>query len=243
MKLKLTLMLYFLAMGCVNTLGPETKPSEPGAEESAGWGEGIVSENPPQYGDNDDDDSAGDDDDSSSEDAQDTQATPEEVVSYEGCSNIMPASPWEIPETFSQPCNFRLTDQNGDEVELYDFEGSVILLDFSTMWCYVCKTVATHVQEFHDQNDPFVAITILTETSQGNDPQTSDLVEWTTAYGITTAPVLAGNSTMIGTNADQWFVQAWPTFYYIDKDFMVRQWHAGWNEQMVTNNVQALIVE
>jgi len=54
---------------------------------------------------------------------------------------------------------------------------------------------------------------------------------------------LAGNSTMIGVNADQWFVQAWPTFYYIDKDFMVRQWHAGWNEQMVTNNVQTLVGE
>jgi len=211
-------------------------------EEGIVWGEGVVSENPPGAGDNESEEAV-DEVDTNSTDTGPTETVSDELVSYEGCSNIMPASPWETPETFSQPCNFRLTDQNGDEVELYDFEGSVILLDFSTMWCYVCKIVATHVQEFHDQNDPLVAITILTETSQGNDPQTSDLVEWTSAYGITTAPVLAGSSTMIGTNADQWFVQAWPTFYYIDKDFMVRQWHAGWNEQMVTNNVQALVGE
>ena len=32
-------------------------------------------------------------------------------------------------------CNMNLMDQYGNRIDLYDYYGSVILLDFSAMWC------------------------------------------------------------------------------------------------------------
>ena len=34
----------------------------------------------------------------------------------------------------SQACNFTLTDQNGDQVELYQFSGKVVVLDLFAEW-------------------------------------------------------------------------------------------------------------
>ena len=48
---------------------------------------------------------------------------------------------------------------------------------------------------------------------------------------------------MIGTGDEEWWVQAWPTFYLIDKDFMVRKFQPGWNESMVTGYIEDLLQE
>src|SRR5688500_8285864 len=38
--------------------------------------------------------------------------------------------------------DFRLLDQHGDEVSLWQFYGSVVLLDVSTIWCGPCQDLA-----------------------------------------------------------------------------------------------------
>ena len=244
LKKSYVMLLMCFLLGCTSQ---DDEASFKYVEEGTVWGDGIVSEDPPGAGDWEDEEpeDSGGTEESEEETSDETpeEETSDEVASYEGCSNIMPMSPWTPPENLSQPCNFRLTDQNGDEVELYDFEGSVILLDFSTMWCSVCKVVAGHVQDLNDQYDPFVAITVLTQTTAGDPPETSDLADWATAYGITTAPVLGGNDEMIGTEPEEWWVQAWPTFYLIDKDFMVRIYQPGWNENMVAGYIEDLLAE
>ncbi len=240
-KTSFVILLAACLIGCVDDPQDHDKPEAPSAEEEAPWGHGIVSDDPPGAGDWEE--GPGDTDVDEEADPDEEEEVPGSITSYENCSNVMPMSPWDTPETLSHPCNFRLTDQNGNDVELYDFEGSVILLDFSTMWCGVCKTVASHVQSLHDQHNPFVAITVLTETTSGDPPVASDLNAWAAEYGITTAPVLGGNSDVIGTGDEEWWVQAWPTFYLIDKDFMVRKFHPGWNESMVIGYIEDLLQE
>jgi thiol-disulfide isomerase/thioredoxin len=150
---------------------------------------------------------------------------------------------WSEPDPLTHPCNFKLVNQYGETVELYDFEGDVIVLDFSTMWCRVCKTVADHVQNLHDTYSPLSIITILTEDTSGNEPTVDKLLDWSTEYGITTAPILAGNSEMTGTQPDQWNVNGIPCFFLIDKSFYVRIMQPGWNEETMIENIETLLAE
>jgi len=88
--------------------------------------------------------------------------------------------------------DLRLTDQNGDEVSLWQFYGNVVLLDISTMWCAPCRELAKDTEHTYQdyKEDGFVYLTILQETSGGGPPAKSDLNDWADAYEIT-APVLA----------------------------------------------------
>tara|TARA_B100000131_G_scaffold175032_1_gene169106 strand:+ start:3424 stop:4164 length:741 start_codon:yes stop_codon:yes gene_type:complete len=202
---------------------------------------GIVSENPPGADDwnNDSGDSA--DSGNSADSGVDTGSQDSELYSYENCSNIID---WRSePNPLNKPCNFRLTDQNGNSVELYDYEGDVIMLDFSATWCYVCKIVAEHVQDMHDSLSPFTAITILTEDSSGDRPDVSTLSDWANEYGITTSPVLSATDELLGEDAGQWNVNGMPCFFIIDKSFHLRKTQPGWNEADMTEYIEGLILE
>lgn len=163
------------------------------------------------------------------------------LQSYEGCSNKIEV--WKEPDPLTHPCNFRLVDQHGNNVELYDFEGSVIMLDFSTMWCYWCNVAAAHTQEFHDSSESFSVLTILLEDSTSDEVDIADLQAWASSHGISSAPILAGNSDLIGTNINEWNVSGLPTFFFIDKNFYVRKLFPGWNQETVTNYISELIAE
>ena len=74
-------------------------------------------------------------------------------LNWEAPENDWPSN--EPPNTlegegFSEgqvPHDFRVPDQHGDEVSLWQFYGSVILLDISTMWCGPCQQIAREVDE------------------------------------------------------------------------------------------------
>jgi peroxiredoxin len=89
-----------------------------------------------------------------------------------------------VPET-------TMRDQFGGDVSLRDFDGDVVLLDISTMWCAPCQEVATHAEEtFLDYRDQgFMYITVLQEDVEAHSPDKDDLARWASAYGIT-SPVL-----------------------------------------------------
>jgi len=120
-------------------------------------------------------------------------------------------STWQAPEngwlnTNSPPCDtesvgfergqlapdMRLVDQHGATVSLWQFAGTVILLDFSTMWCAPCQDIATHVddtwKDFEDQG--FTYLTILSQDDFSNIPDDEDLNSWAEDYDIT-APILS----------------------------------------------------
>ena len=83
-------------------------------------------------------------------------------------------------------------DQYGEEVAIWQFYGQLIALDVSTIWCSPCRELAAHVdatwQEYVDQD--FMYLTLLGEDTQGDVPDTEELMTWATDYGIT-APVLS----------------------------------------------------
>ncbi len=129
------------------------------------------------------------------------------VSDWEAPTNTWPASEppasltgegFEVGEIVP---DFRLTDQLGDEVSLWQFYGSVVLLDISTMWCAPCQDLAVHTEEtaqdYADQD--FVYLTVLQQNVESEVPDIDDLTTWADTFGIT-APVLSDGDG-VGTGA------------------------------------------
>ncbi|MBN1337138.1 MAG: TlpA family protein disulfide reductase [Deltaproteobacteria bacterium] len=90
------------------------------------------------------------------------------------------------------PPDFRMVDQFGDTVALWQFWGLVTVLDISTMWCAPCQDLAGDVeatwQAYRSQG--FVYVTVLAQDQGGVPPSVVGLTKWAEYYGIT-APVLS----------------------------------------------------
>ena len=117
------------------------------------------------------------------------------------------------------PHDFRMMDQHGDEVSLWQFYGNVILLDISTMWCGPCQQIARHVDEtwkdYREQG--FVYLTVLPEDTEKNLVDTDDLNEWADAFGIN-APILADHE---GYGYAVEPTQQWPVLMLIDRKMTI----------------------
>jgi peroxiredoxin len=83
--------------------------------------------------------------------------------------------------------DFRLMDQNGDTVALWQFYGQIIALDISTMWCSPCQQLADEGEEtYTDYRDQgFMYVTVLPEDIEGQPTELDDLTTWTGYYGLT----------------------------------------------------------
>lgn len=88
--------------------------------------------------------------------------------------------------------DFRLLDQNGDDVSLWQFYGRPVVLDISTMWCRPCQQLATGAADTAQAYaaDGLVYLTVLPENVQGDPPTTDDLDAWVQAFGLD-SPVVA----------------------------------------------------
>ena len=97
--------------------------------------------------------------------------------------------------------DFRLGDQLGDEVSLWQFYGDVILLDISTVWCAPCQELAKETAAtYADYKDEgFTYITVLQEDVEGGKLDLDEVNQWVDAFGIV-SPVLDDDS-KAGTGA------------------------------------------
>ena len=144
------------------------------------------------------------------------------------------------------PCNFSLTDQNNKKFNLWDHYGSAMVLDFSSMWCGYCRIAASTIQETQDRYaaQGFYYVTILVEDYDGSTVEQDDLQSWATAAGITTAPVLAADMSMMDpTGESGWPVTGWPTFVVIDKEMTIYYGQRGWNEAAIEAAIQGALAE
>jgi peroxiredoxin len=101
--------------------------------------------------------------------------------------------------------NFTASDQNGQPVQLYQFYGYVILLDFSAGWCIPCRQTAgtsqTLWEEYRAQG--FLVIHVLIEPNTQGTATTTEFAElWAHDYGIE-FPVLVDNEKVAYSNLQQ----------------------------------------
>ena len=165
-----------------------------------------------------------------------TDPTPTEPdpITWEDCGGV----------PGDHPCDFTFQDQNGDDWNLYDHYGEVILIDFSTIWCHWCKVSAADVQLMQDTYGPegFVWVTLLVEDEAGGDVSLDEVQLWADTYGITTAPVLMADRSIIDTTGEDGFpVTSWPMFILVDRDMTISWGLRGWSQEMILAAIEDIL--
>tara|TARA_Y100000310_G_C20616888_1_gene781113 strand:- start:66 stop:677 length:612 start_codon:yes stop_codon:yes gene_type:complete len=156
---------------------------------------------------------------------------------------VIPAADCQQVDIGDKACNFKLLDQNGDVWELYDHEGSVILLDFSTMWCPPCQAAAHYMQPLQDDYAAagVQIVTVLIDSlSYGQAPSEVDVDDWTNMHNITTAPVLQASRELMLDNAaiEGYSIGGYPTYIYINRNMEFYSGHAGYNDEYVRRTIE-----
>ena len=115
--------------------------------------------------------------------------------------------------------DFTAADSAGVEYRLHDFEGRVVLVEISAMWCPGCQELAPHTQELYETygNDDFEILGVIFDNSAGDDPTPANLDNWTNTFGLT-HPVLGDVGEAI---QDSHGGAGQPTGLLIDRDLTV----------------------
>jgi hypothetical protein len=86
-----------------------------------------------------------------------------------------------------------------------------------------------------------IYVTVLVENQHGVPPSEADIQQWVTAYGNTTSPVLAGDRGMLVSSGGSWELTSWPTFFYIDREMVIRDVDKGYSGQEVLYSIEWLL--
>lgn len=141
-------------------------------------------------------------------------------------------------------CNFSLMDQNGEQVELYQHHGKVIILDFSVMWCGPCNTAAPYAETFKQEygEENFIWITILMQDAAGNSVEQSDLMIWAKMHGLTDPILSAKKEDMHDTEGITGYpLGGWPTMVVIDREMVLKYGIYGWSEAAMRSYIESLL--
>lgn len=83
--------------------------------------------------------------------------------------------------------DFTLTDQNGDTVQLSDYRGKKVILNFWATWCPPCRAEMPHMQQFHENNaggDVEILAVNLTAQDNGDEAIRSFIEEFGLTFSI-----------------------------------------------------------
>lgn len=137
--------------------------------------------------------------------------------------------------------DFLLPDQHGDDVSLWQFYGSIIVVDVSTMWCRPCQELAAGTQHTADEfrDDGVVYLTILAQDMGGAAPDQDELNEWADYFDIL-EPIVSDTALWSDAVLPQ---QDFPGVFLVDREMrMIGRVNPGTEEQLI-EDLEALVAE
>ncbi|MFO8069529.1 MAG: TlpA disulfide reductase family protein [Alkalibacterium sp.] len=86
--------------------------------------------------------------------------------------------------------DFQLEDMEGNTVQLSDYRGKKVFLNFWASWCPPCRVEMPHLQEFHEEQDDVVILGVNVTSSESDLANVPVFVEefeltFTNVYGPT----------------------------------------------------------
>jgi len=115
--------------------------------------------------------------------------------------------------------NFSLDDSRGKVINLSDFRGKVVLLDFWATWCHGCKTEIPWFMEFHKKYESNgLAVIGVSMDDDGWKSVKPFLAEWKIPYAI-----VVGNQEL----GKLYSVENMPVTLLIDREGRIAATHAG----------------
>lgn len=123
------------------------------------------------------------------------------------------------PGTRKTAPDFSVGDSQGKRVELTDFRGKVVLLDFWATWCHGCKTEIPWFMEFHKKYQRNgLAVIGVSMDEDGWKSVKPFVEEWKIKY-----PIVVGNQEL----AKLYSVEAMPVTLLIDRKGRIAATHEG----------------
>lgn len=121
--------------------------------------------------------------------------------------------------------NFTLTDIDGNEFSLSDYQGKVVLLDFFYIDCPPCREEMPHLKTLHEEfGEDLVIISI--DVNPYDTVEDLQVFKEEQGIGWTIARDTAGVS-------DEYNVQFVPTLVLIDPEGYIRYRHVGFTHESV----------
>ncbi|MYL64964.1 redoxin domain-containing protein [Bacillus hwajinpoensis] len=106
--------------------------------------------------------------------------------------------------------NFKLQTLNGEAVQLSDYRGKRVIVNFWATWCPPCRAEIPDFQKLYEKKDVEILAVNLTETEES----TEGVEEFVKEFGMTFPVVMDENSDVSNT----YQVSAYPTSYMIDSN-------------------------
>lgn len=137
---------------------------------------------------------------------------------YGFAANVSPDVRNMWKENIEKPApDFVLKDVKGNQIQLADYKGKVVLLDFTTTWCPYCRKIKPYLDKINDKykNKDFVLLSIYIQESQ------KKVKSYTDKYKIPFKALLDED----GKVAESFAVLGVPTLILINKkgEIMCRQ--------------------
>lgn len=118
--------------------------------------------------------------------------------------------------------DFQLTDLEGNTVNLSDYRGKTVLMNFWATWCRVCQAEMPHVEKLYQKyKDRDVVILSVNATSQ--EKNTQRVESYVDEQGLSFPVVLDEEGAVL----KQYKVTAYPTTYIIDPSGVIQDRYLG----------------
>ena len=118
--------------------------------------------------------------------------------------------------------DFQLDTLNGNQFQLSDHRGKVVVLNFWTTWCPPCKKEMPHLQNFYEQNKER-PITVVAVNLTSQDHGFVEIEEFVHEFGLT-FPIPLDYYGEVGSLYASYAI---PTSYIINRDGMIVYKHTG----------------